>query len=172
MPTVQTQIVRPLFLLSLFVHVACSGGGESSDAMESDAAQDSPPEAMAPETLEESIALTVDGETPELVQMTTCVATPGRGLGTQWSTADFIGDGSRGLGVAAGFDGDQAQITITFRDQRWRAAGDEGEVSFQRTDSRTQGGRSFVTVVASGRAVADGESVPFELSVTCEPGGR
>ena len=175
MPLHSALIHRPRRLSTLLLTglvVACGGVDGSSDAMESDHADDAAPTSVAPAALEEAMVLTVDGETPELVQMTTCVATPGRGLGAQWSTRDFVGDGSEGLGVAAGFEGARARITITFRDRRWRADDNAGDVSFEMADTRTADGRSFVTVEATGRAAADGESVPFELSVTCEPGGR
>jgi hypothetical protein len=132
-------------------------------------------EAEAPSTtapMKESIALTVDGETPELTQMVTCVATPGLGLGTQWSTADHVGDGSQGLGIAAGFERDQGRVTITFRNQRWQADAGTGELSFEMSDARTDDGHIFVTVEASGRVAAEGQELPFELTVTCEPGGR
>ena len=166
-----------LGLLSLLATAGACGGGDAP-ADDSEEATPSMPqrmEAEAPSTtgpMEESIALTVDGETPELTQMVTCIATPGLGLGTQWSTADHVGDGSQGLGIAAGFERDQGRITITFRNRRWQADADHGELSFEMSDTRTDDGHSFVTVEASGRVAADGEDLPFELTATCEPGGR
>jgi len=176
-PRDRSPRLATLGLLTLLIAAGACGGGDAPGGEAEEAAPGMPQrmEAEAPSTtapMEESIALTVDGETPDLTQMVTCVATPGLGLGTQWSTADHVGDGSQGLGIAAGFERDQGRVTITFRNQRWQADAGTGELNFQMSDARTDDGHSFVTVEASGRVAADGQELPFELTVTCEPGGR
>ena len=153
---------------------ACGGSDEAPAGMRTPSGTAEGPAVSTDGPTEEAVALTVDGQDWDLPVQVTCQATPGRGLGARWSSDDFIGDGSRGLALGIGSEGGVGQVRITFRNATWTAGVDEGvgSLDFERSDHRTPEGRSFVTFRATGRAQAGEESVPFEVTVTCEPGGR
>ena len=174
-----TRMSRTLgFVAPLMVLSACGGGSnppsdETREQMEEASVSPEQPldaTASSEEPAGESVTLTVAGQSYDLTVVQSCAATPGRGLGAQWSSEDFVGDGSSGMGLAAGFERDRGRVTLTFSDRSWIAE-EDGDLTFEQTDIRTAEGRSWVTVHAAGQAVSDGDRVPFELTVTCEPGG-
>lgn len=170
----RSTLPTALALAAVGLSAACGGGDEPSSDVETPSGAVEAPATSADVVTEEAVALTVDGEAWDLPVQVTCQATPGRGLGARWSSDDFVGDGSRGLGLGVGSEGAVGQVRITFRNRTWTAGVDQGvgSLDFERIDHRTPEGRSFVTFRGSGRVQAGEESVPFEVTVTCEPGGR
>ena len=121
---------------------------------------------------EVAVALTLEGSPVEIARIFECVAMPGVGLGFSAFTEDYVGNGRAGVRVGGGFEDDRGQIVINTRDRKWATEAAPGTLDFKRTDTRTQDGHSFVTIVATGTAIADAEELPFTLTVTCAPAGQ
>ncbi|HAJ91490.1 MAG TPA: hypothetical protein DCO71_02515 [Gammaproteobacteria bacterium] len=119
----------------------------------------------------EEVEMEMDGSPVAITRINECAATPGRGLGFSAMTDDHVGDGSTGVRVGGGFENKKGQLLITYQSKKWVAKEGVGYLSFNQIDTRTGDGRSFVTVKATGKAVAGTEELPFSLVVTCEPGG-
>ena len=120
----------------------------------------------------ESVELEMNGSPVAITRIYECAATPGRGLGFSAMTDDHVGDdGSAGVRVGGGFEYKKGQLLITYQSKKWIAKEGTGDLSFNQVDTRTGDGRSFVTVKATGKAIAGTEELPFSLVVTCEPGG-
>jgi len=119
----------------------------------------------------EAVKLEIDGSPVDITRINECAATPGRGLGFSAVTDDHIGDGSAGVRVGGGFEHKKGQLLITYQSKKWVAKDGTGALSFNQVDMRSGDGRSFVTVKATGKAVAGTDELPFALTVTCEPGG-
>ena len=119
----------------------------------------------------EAVKLEMDGSPVNITRINECAATPGRGLGFSAVTDDHVGDGSAGVRVGGGFEYKKGQILITYQNKKWVAKEGTGVLNFNQVDTRTSDGHSFVTVKATGKAVAGVDEMPFSLTVTCEPGG-
>ena len=119
----------------------------------------------------EAVELALDGSPVDISQIHQCAATPGRGLGFSSWTDDHVGDGSAGVRVGGGFEYEKGRVLINYQSKKWVAEEGVGSLSFNRIDTRTSDGHSFVTVEATGKAVAGTDELPFSLTVTCEPGG-
>lgn len=130
-------------------------------------------ERMAPLPEQESASGSLDGTEFSATRISQCEATPGYGLGIRAATDDFVGQTDAGVQLFGGFEQGRGKITVDFRGTRWTAGEgtDGGSLEFRMTDIRNQL-RQFVIVEANGNMVSDqGEAVPFELTLTCEPGG-
>ena len=119
----------------------------------------------------EAVKLEMDGSPVNITRINECVATPGRGLGFSAVTDDHVGDGSAGVRVGGGFEYKKGQLLITYQNKKWVAKEGTGVLNFNQLDTRTSDGHSFVTVKATGKAIAGVDELPFSLTVTCEPGG-
>ena len=121
----------------------------------------------------ESASGTLDGTEFTATRISQCQATPGYGLGIRAATENFTGQDDSGVQLFGGFEKQAGKITVDFRGHRWTAgegtAG--GRLEFDMTDARDPA-RQFVTVRAQGSMVGDqGGSMPFDLTLVCEPGG-
>ena len=121
----------------------------------------------------ESASGSLDGTEFAATRISQCQATPGYGLGIRAATEDFDGQDGRGVQLFGGFEKQRGRITVDFRGSRWTAGEgtDGGHLEFAMTDARNEV-REFVTVRAQGTMISDqGESIPFDLTLVCEPGG-
>ena len=165
-------------LLILNLLTACGDPGDKADASsiakgESDQRMPAPSEganSMDGPTAE-AVKLEMDGSPVNITRINECAATPGRGLGFSAVTDDHVGDGSAGVRVGGGFEYKKGQLLITYQNKKWVAKEGTGALNFNQVDTRTSDGHSFVTVKATGKAIAGVDELPFSLTVTCEPGG-
>ena len=179
MPNKNVGTVLSLLIFALLT--ACGDPGDKTDtssAIDEDKAggvqRMSVPGADATSTdgpAAESVELEMNGSPVGITRINECAATPGRGLGFSAMTDDHIGDGSAGVRVGGGFENKKGQLLITYQSKKWIASEGTGDLSFNQVDTRTGDGRSFVTVKATGKAVAGNDELPFSLIVSCEPGG-
>ena len=170
-----------LSLLMFNLLTACGDPGDKADtssATDKDKAGSvqrmSAPRADATSTdgpMTEAVEFKMDGSPVAITRINVCAATPGLGLGFSAMTDDHIGDGSAGVRVGGGFENKKGQLLITYQSKKWIAKEGTGDLSFNQVDTRTGDGRSFVTVKATGKAVAGNDELPFFLIVSCEPGG-
>lgn len=127
---------------------------------------------------EETIVLELEGRRFLASRILECPATPGYGLGFNGSTEDYVGPTSdQGVRMGGGFEGDRGRVVVEYEGSGWTAGEGStgGDLSFDLSDSRVVEGGSthqLVTVHASGTLVDEaGNELPFDLLVTCEPGG-
>ena len=117
-----------------------------------------------------------DGKSFEAALITECLAVPGYALGFNSTTEDYVSNtAGEGLRIGGGFEEDQGRLSANYLGRAWKAGMDsDGELGFALTDARSDDGmRQFVTVNAEGTFVDEaGESVTFNVSATCEVGGR
>ena len=164
----------PLVFMLLAAGVFATGCGETG--VEHPSPQRAPASQTAPvaELPEgESASGSLDGTEFAATRISQCQATPGYGLGIRAATEDFTAQDDRGVQLFGGFEKQRGKITVDFRGSRWTAGEgtDGGSLEFSMTDIRNQV-REFVTVRAHGSMVSDqGETVPFDLTLICEPGG-
>lgn len=166
--------IGPLALLVLAAGMATTGCGDAGvEPGSSQSAADVQAGSLAEMPTGESASGTLDGTEFSATRISECQATPGYGLGIRAATENFTGQGDNGVQLFGGFERQRGKITVDFRGGRWTAGeGTEGgRLEFELTDVRDQA-RQFVTVRAQGSMVGDqGDSVPFDLTLVCEPGG-
>jgi hypothetical protein len=163
----------PLAAMLLAAGVVATGCGDAGVAPPSQNAPASQTASAAELPDGESASGSLDGTEFAATRISQCQATPGYGLGIRASTADFAAQDDRGVQLFGGFEKEEGRITVDFRGSRWTAGEgtDGGSLEFSMTDVRDQL-REFVTVRTHGTMISDqGESVPFNLTLVCEPGG-
>lgn len=121
---------------------------------------------------EVAVKLTLEGSPVEIDRIHQCVGMPGLGLGFSAFTEDYVGNGVAGVRVGGGFEDDTGKVLITTRNKMWVTEAATAVLDFERTDTRTQDGYSFVTIAATGTAIAGAEELPFTLTVTCAAAGQ
>ena len=169
-------------LLFILVLGSCEEAGEDQDSQGKTASEQAsavgsmqkpePTRVSSEGPTEVAVELTLEGSPVEMDRIFECVGMPGLGLGFSAFTDDFVGDGSSGVRVGGGFEDDSGKVLITTRNKKWVTEAATATLNFERIDTRTDDGHSFVTIVATGTAIAGAGELPFTLTVTCAPPGQ
>lgn len=163
--------IAAMLLAAGVIVTGCGDTGEAPGSSESGPSSHAASVAEMPDG--ESASGSLDGTGFSATRISECQATPGYGLGIRAATEDFTAQDDRGVRLFGGFENQRGRITVDFRGSRWTAGEgtDGGSLEFAMTDVRNQT-RQFVTVRANGSLVSDqGENIPFDLTLVCEPGG-